>query len=142
MSDLCRVLMIGHLSRDLQRRRRDDGVIYGVSTLCAARTLLVAGHPVVATTRLTLEVVGAARVASVAQQFGAGSRVLVEGHLELREATGIERLPLADGTGAVLVRVPRRELMLVVATIFNADPPLPTAEAQRQPAQVWWDEAA
>ncbi|PDW05075.1 hypothetical protein [Candidatus Viridilinea mediisalina] len=106
------------------------------------RTQLVAGHPVQATTQITVEVVGAARVASVAQQFGAGSRVLVEGHLELREATRSERLPLADGSGEVLVRVARRDLVLVLATIFNADPPLPAAEAQRQPAQVWWDAAS
>ncbi len=25
---------------------------------------------------------------------------------------------------------------------MTSDPPLPTAEAQRQPAQVWWDAAA
>jgi hypothetical protein len=142
MSDLCRVLMIGHLSRDLERHIRDDGVVYAVSTLCAARTLLLAGRPVVETTRIAMEVVGAARVASVAQQFGMSSRVLVEGHLELRESVRIERLPLADGAGEVLVRVPRSELALVVETIFNAEPPLPAAEAQHQPSQVWWQEAS
>lgn len=142
MSDLCRVLMIGHLSRDLERHMRGDGVVSAVSTLCAARTLLRTGQPVVETTRIAMEVVGAARVASVAQQFGTGSRVLVEGHLELRELARIERLPLADGTGEVLVRVPRSELALVVETIFNAEPPLPAAEAQRQSSQVWWQEAS
>ncbi|GAB4444159.1 MAG: hypothetical protein OHK0015_45180 [Chloroflexi bacterium OHK40] len=142
MSDLCRVLMVGNLSRDLERHVRADGVTYGVSTLCTARMHLVAGHPVLETTRITMEVVGAVRVAGVAQQFGAGSRVLVEGHLELREATRIERLPLADGMSEVLVHVPRSELVLVVETIFNADPPLPAAEAQRQPAQVWWQEVS
>ncbi len=147
MSDLCRVLIVGNLSRDLERRVRADGITYGVTTICTGRTLLVGGYPVLETTRITVEVIGAARAASVAQQFGGGSQVLVEGHLELREGTRIERLPNADGAGDVLVRVPRSELVLVVETIFNANPLLspmqtPSADAQRQPAQIYWEEEA
>ncbi|NTU78443.1 MAG: hypothetical protein HGA45_03425 [Chloroflexales bacterium] len=78
MSDLCRVLVVGNFSRDLERRVRADGVAYGITTICAGRMQLVSGHPLLETLRVTAEVVGATRVASVAQQFGAGSRVLIE----------------------------------------------------------------
>jgi hypothetical protein len=71
-------------------------------------------------------------------QFGVGSRVLVEGHQAWPATISLERLARADGMGNILVPVPRNELVLVIDTIFNADPPLPAAEAQRQPAQVWW----
>ena len=145
MSDLCRVFIVGKLSRDLERHVRADGVIYGETTICTGRMQLVGGYPVEESTRITAEVIGGARAASVAQQFGAGSRVLVEGHLELREATRIERLPHADGTGDVLAQVLRSELVLVIETIFNANPRLspmqtPSAEAQQQPVQVYWQE--
>lgn len=142
MSDLCRVLVVGNLSRDLERRVHADGVAYGVTTICAGRMQLVSGHLLLETLRITAEVVGATRVASVAQQFGAGSRVLVEGHLELREQTGIERLARVDGAGEVLVQVSRSELVLVIETIFNAASPAAAVEAQRQPAQVYWQEAS
>ncbi|MEI8305577.1 MAG: hypothetical protein WCF99_00800 [Chloroflexales bacterium] len=142
MSDLCRVLIVGNLSRDLERRIRADGVVVGVTAICAGRVQLVGGHPLLETVRITAEVIGAVRVASVAQQFGVGSRVLVEGHLELREQAAIERLARADGAGEVLVQVPRSELVLVIATIFNAAPPPPAAEAQQQPAQIYWQEAS
>lgn len=140
MSDLCRVLVVGNLSRDLERQLRPDGVAYGTTSICAGRTMLVDGVPVTETVSIPVEIIGAARVAS-AMQFGAGSRVLIEGHLEAREELRTECHRRADGAGGVLVRVPRQVLVLVVDTIFNTGTPLPASDAQRQPAQVYWQDA-
>lgn len=118
MSDYCRVVMVGHLSRDFERSTRNDGMIIGRSELCAARTMLVAGQPRTETVRVPVEVIGAARVSSITQQFGSSSRLLIEGHLEPRD----------------------HGLVVVIDVVFNADPPLPSEEAHQQPAQIaWWE---
>lgn len=140
MADLCRALVVGNFSRDVERQIQPDGTVVGVTTLCVGRTVLVNGYPQTETVRIPVEAVGAARAACVAQQFGAGSRVLIEGHLEVRETVSVERLVRADGAGEILVRVPQRELVLVIETIFNAATPLPAPEAQRQPARIAWQE--
>lgn len=114
MADLCRVLVVGNLRSDIERRIHADGTVYGASLICAGRTILRRGYPETETVLIPIEVAGATRVASVAQQFGAGSRVLIEGHLEPRQAGG-------------------QPLVLVIDTIFNAESPEPAAEAARQP---------
>lgn len=140
MADLCRALVVGNFSRDVERQIQPDGTVVGVTTLCVGRTVLVNGYPQTETVRIPVEAAGAARAASVAQQFGTGSRVLIEGHLEVRETVSVERLVREDGAGEILVRMPRSELVLVIETIFNAATPLPTTEAQRQPARIAWQE--
>jgi hypothetical protein len=141
MADLCRVLVVGSLSRDIERRLRADGMVYGITTICAGRTQLVRGYPTTDTTRITMEVIGAVRVASLAQQVGAGSRVLAEGHLELRATDGVALLPRADGGGEVEVRYMREELVLVLDSVFNVDLPEPSEDATRHPAAIAWQDA-
>lgn len=116
MANLCRVFVVGNFQRDIERSVGDDGTVIGTSVLCVGRTTLRRGHPEHQIVQIPFEVIGAARVASVAQQFGAGSRVLIEGHLEGRRS------------GAT-------PLVLVVDTILNAEIPAPAAEAVRQPRQ-------
>ncbi|MEN9937520.1 MAG: hypothetical protein RLZZ387_4099 [Chloroflexota bacterium] len=142
MADLCRVLLVGNIEHDVERKVGAGGVTTGHTVICAGRTTLVSGYPQHETVRVDVEVVGAARVSAVAQQFGAGSRVLIEGHLERRETVGVERCLRADGAGDVFVQVPRSEVVLVIETIFNAATPLPAAEAQRQPTRLAWEEAS
>lgn len=142
MADLCRVLVIGNFERDVERKVGAGGVVTGHSIICTGRTTLVNGYPQHETVRVAVEIVGGARVSVVAQQFGAGSRVLLEGHLERRETVGMERCLRADGAGDVFVQVSRSELVLVVETIFNAATPLPASEAQRQPGHLPWEEGA
>jgi hypothetical protein len=141
MGDLCRVLIVGNLGRDIERRLQPDGTVVGVTTVCVGRTVLVNGIPQRETVSVPVEAIGSARAASLAQQFGAGSRVLIEGHLERRETVIVERCARADGAGDVLVQVSCSDLVLVVETIFNAAVPLPAPEAQRQPAQVAWEQS-
>lgn len=116
MADLCRVFVVGNLQRDIERSVGDDGTVIGTSVLCVGRTSLRRGQPEHQIVQIPLEVSGAARVANVAQQFGAGSRVLIEGHLEGRQS-----------------RI--TPIVLVVDTILNAEIPEPSAEAARQPRQ-------
>lgn len=120
MTDMCRVFVVGNFGADIVRCRQDDGTVYGTTILRVGRTDLVRGQPVTTTVSIPLVIIGASRVASIAQQFGAGSRVLIEGHLEARP--------------------PRSELVLVIDTILNAAQPLPTPEAQHQPPLVAWQE--
>ena len=140
MSDLCRVFVVGNFNADIERRLRDDGTTYGVTTLCVGRTVLVGGQPVTTTTSIPVEAIGASRVASVAQQFGAGSRVLIEGHLEYRNYDEIQALPRADGSGNVLVRVPHGELVVVIDTLLNAAHPIAASEVGQHPAHIFWQE--
>lgn len=142
MADLCRVFIAGNFNADIERHLRDDGTIYGTTTLCAGRTALVGGQPIAITVNILVEVVGASRVASVAQQFGSGSRVLIEGHLEQRVYDEVQLLPRADNTAEVMVRVARRELVVVIDTILNAAQPIPENEASKQPSRLFWQEQA
>lgn len=116
MADLCRVFVVGNLQRDVERRIDGEGTVIGVGTICVGSTVLRRGYPELTMVPIPIEVIGASRVASVAQQFGAGSRVLVEGHLEGR---GVGMTPL----------------VLVIDAMLNADIPEPTSEAARQPRQ-------
>lgn len=118
MSDLCRVLLIGNLGRDFDRSVRADGVVTAVSTLWVARTVVENGYPRNERLGIEVEVIGSARVSSMLQRFGVGSRLVVEGHLEAR----------AD---------PDR-LVVVIDQVFNADAPTPAPEARRQPQTVFW----
>lgn len=136
MSDLCRVFLVGNIRQDLQRQVREDGIWYGSSTICVGRTTLIGGRPVTETVHIPVEVIGAARVASVAQQFGAGSRVLVEGHLEERQPDAREHISSSDSSR----HMPQSKLVLVIDAIFNASAPIPATEAQQQPARVFWQE--
>ena len=119
MTDLCRVFLVGNVAHDLVRRRSDDGTLYGATTLCVGQTELVGGLPVTTTVPVPIEVRGASRIATAAQ-FGAGSRVLVEGHLTLR----------GDG------------LVVVVNAILNAGVPTATAEGSQQPIHHFWQDQA
>jgi hypothetical protein len=140
MADLCRVILAGHLSRDFERTVRPaDGMVVASSELCVGRTALIAGYPVTTTTRIPVEVIGAAHVAAVSQQFGSGSRLLIEGHLELREENRVERWPAVHGGGDVLVKTSRAELVVVIDSVLNADVPQAAAEAASQPDSLWWD---
>lgn len=134
MADYCRVTIVGNLSSDIEQTRSaaDPRQVIGVTTVCVSLTQLAQGEPERLTTPIPLEIVGAARSARAAQLFGAGSRVALDGHLELRETAEVETLTTADGRRAVAVIVPRATLVLVVDAIFNADLPLPASEAQRQ----------
>jgi hypothetical protein len=93
------------------------------------------------TVPIPVEIVGAARSARTAQLFGAGSRIVLDGHLELRETIGTETLATADARREVAVIVPRTTLVLVVDAIFNADLPTPAPEAQRQAVRYRSDAA-
>ena len=117
MTDLCRVFLVGNITHDLVRQRSDDGTLYGATTLCVGQTELVGGAPVTTIVPVPIEVRGASRVAS-ADQFGAGSRVLMEGHLALR------------GAG----------LVVVVNAILNAGVPASTAEGSQQPTHHFWQD--
>ena len=117
MTDLCRVFLVGNITHDLVRRRSDDGTLYGATTLCVGQTELVSGTPVTTTVPVPIEVRGASRVASAAQ-FGAGSRVLIEGYLGLH----------GDG------------LVVVVNAILNAGNASPHPDAARQPTHHFWQD--
>ena len=91
---------------------------------------------------IPVESIGAARSARAAQLFGAGSRIMLDGHLELRETIGAETLATADGRREASVMVPRATLVLVVDAIFNADLPTPAPEAQRQAVRAYRSDAA
>ena len=126
MSDYCRVTLVGNLRSDVQivRMAGDPGQVVGVTTVCVARTVLRDGEPVQVTVPIPVEIHGAARAARVAQGFGAGSRILLDGYLDLRERRVGERCTTtADGQQTVAVVVPRNYLVVVVDTIFNADIP-------------------
>lgn len=124
MSDMCRVFMVGNFGADIVRRRRDDGTCYGVTTLCVGRTDLLNGQPITTTVSVPIAIVGVSRVASIGQQFGAGSRVLVEGHLESH----------------TLLDTAQPELVVVIDTILNAATAVSDPEAQRQPTRIAWQE--
>jgi hypothetical protein len=106
--------------------------VIGVTTVCVARTQLTQGEPEHVTVPIPVEIIGAARSARAAQLFGSGSRIVLDGHLELRETSRAETLATADAQREVAVIVPRTTLVLVVDAIFNADLPTPAPEAQRQ----------
>lgn len=133
MADYCRITVVGNLRTDIQQTRAayDPHQVIGVTTVCVAQTRLTQGQPDQTTVPIPIEISGATRSARVAQLFGAGSRVVLDGHLERRETTTVEELPSADGRHMQTVLVPRTTLVLVVEAIFNADLPTPTAEAQR-----------
>lgn len=134
MADYCRITIVGNLSSDIQQTRStaDPRQVIGVTTVCVSRTQLTQGEPQHLTVPIPVEIVGAARSARAAQLFGAGSRIVLDGHLELRETAEAETLSIADGRREVAVIVPRTTLVLVVDAIFNADLPTPAPEAQRQ----------
>lgn len=134
MADYCRITIVGNLSSDIQQTRSaaDPRQVIGVTTVCVSRTQLTQGEPQHLTVPIPVEIIGAARSARAAQLFGAGSRIVLDGHLELRETIGIETLATADARREVAVIVPRTTLVLVVDAIFNADLPTPAPEAQRQ----------
>lgn len=134
--DLCRVLLIGNLATDLRSHVRRDGITRGCGTMCVARTVLQDGEPVDVVLAVPIEVIGAARVSAVTQQFYAGSRVLIEGHLEERQETHIEELDPVNGTHQVTVFVPGSRMVVVVDTIFSAESPVPSVAASHS---VWTD---
>jgi hypothetical protein len=78
---------------------------------------------------IPVEIIGASRVAQAAQVFGVGSRIVLDGHLELRETRTAELLPTVDGQHEVQVRVSRSRLVLVADAIFNAELPASEPEA-------------
>ena len=122
--DYCRVTIVGNLRSDIRHTRSADdpqqGI--GVTSVCIARTLLIQGSPVQVTTTIPVEIIGAARAARAAQCFSAGSRIVIDGHLEERShsADGIDHRYEEPGTAT-----PRTWLVLVVDAIFNADLPSP-----------------
>jgi single-stranded DNA-binding protein len=134
MADYCRVTVVGNLSSDIQQTRAtgDPRQVIGVTTVCVARTQLTQGEPEHVTVPIPVEIIGAARSARAAQLFGSGSRIVLDGHLELRETSRAETLATADARREIAVIVPRTTLVLVVDAIFNADLPTPAPEAQRQ----------
>ncbi|MEI8305709.1 MAG: hypothetical protein WCF99_01470 [Chloroflexales bacterium] len=134
MPDYCRVTVVGNLSSDIQQKRSADDPhqVIGVTTVCVARTQLTQGEPQHVVVPIPVEIIGAARSARVAQLFGAGSRIVLDGHLELRETAEAATLTTVDGRHEVTVMVPRTVLVLVVNAIFNADLPTLVPEAQRQ----------
>ena len=143
MADYCRITIVGNLSSDIQQTRSagDPRQVIGVTTVCVSRTQLTQGEPQHLTVPIPVEIVGAARSARAAQLFGAGSRIVLDGHLELRETIGTETLATADARREVAVIVPRTTLVLVVDAIFNADLPAPAPEAQRQAVRYRSDAA-
>ncbi len=144
MADYCRVTVVGNLSSDIQQTRAtsDPRQIIGVTTVCVARTQLTQGEPEHVTVPIPVEIIGAARSARAAQLFGAGSRIVLDGHLELRETSRAEPLTTTDGRREVSVMVSRLTLVLVVDAIFNADLPTPALEAQHQGAHTYRSGAA
>jgi single-stranded DNA-binding protein len=134
MADYCRITIVGNLSSDIQQTRSADDPrqVIGGTTVCVSRTQLTQGELEHRTTSIPVEIVGAARAARVAQLFGAGSRIVLDGHLELRETIGTETLATADARREVAVIVPRTTLVLVVDAIFNADLPTLAPEAQQR----------
>jgi hypothetical protein len=144
MADYCRVTIVGNLSSDIRQTRpvADPRQVVGVTTVCVARTQLTEGEPEHLTVPIPVEIVGAARSARAAQLFGAGSRIVLDGHLELRETAEAATLATADGRREVVVIVPRTTLVLVVDAIFNADLPTPAPEAQRQTVRGYRSDAA
>lgn len=134
--DLCRVLLIGNLATDLRSCVGRDGITRGYGTVCVARTVLQHGEPVDMVLAVPIEVVGAARVSALAQQFRAGSRVLIEGHLEERQETHIEELDSVSGSYHVTAFVPRSRTVVVIDTIFSAESPEFSATASHS---VWTD---
>lgn len=144
MADYCRVTVVGNLSTDIQQTRAagDPRQVIGVTTICIAHTQLKHGEPEHVTIPIPVEIIGAARSARAAQLFGAGSRIVLDGHLELRETLAEETLATADGRREVSVMVPRATLVLVVDAIFNADLPTSAPEAQRQAIHAHWSGAA
>jgi hypothetical protein len=144
MADYCRVTIVGNLSSDIRQTRSADDPrqVIGVTTVCVSRTQLTQGEVEHRTTPIPVEIVGAARAARAAQLFGAGSRIVLDGHLELRETAEAETLRAADGRHEVAVIVPRTTLVLVVDAIFNADLPTPAPEAQCQAVRGYRSDAA
>lgn len=144
MADYCRVTVVGNLSSDIQQMRSsaDPRQVIGVTTVCVARTQLIAGEPEHVMVPIPVEIIGAARSARAAQLFGAGSRIVLDGHLELRETAEAETLITTDGRREVAVIVPRTTLVLVVEAIFNADLPTPAPEVQRQAIRTYRSDVA
>lgn len=139
MADYCRVTVVGNLSSDIQQTRAtgDPRQVIGVTTVCVSRTQLTQGEPEYVTVPIPVEIIGAARSARAAQLFGAGSRIVLDGHLELRETSRAETLATADGRREVSVMVPHATLVLVVDAIFNADLPTSVPEAQHQTVRTY-----
>ena len=129
MADYCRVTIVGNLSSDIRQTRSADDPRQGIGVImvCVSRTQLTQGEVEHRTTLIPVEIVGAARAA---QLFGAGSRIVLDGHLELRETSEAETLPAADGRREVAVIVPRATLVLVVDAIFNADLPMSVSDTK------------
>lgn len=117
MADYCRVTVVGNLSSDIQQLRStaDPSQVIGITSVCMTQTQLNQGEIEHVPLAIPIEIPGAARSARAAQMFGAGSRIVLDGHLEQREAT---------------VRVPYPRLVLIVDAIFNADVPLSLPEVQ------------
>lgn len=139
MTDMCRVFVVGNFAAGLTRRR-EDGTWCGTTTLRVGRTDLVAGQPVTTTVSIPVVVLGASRVASVAQQFGAGSRVLIEGHLEQRESEHPHHSSRTSNGNDASMPTPHLELVLVIDTILNAAHAVAEPEARQQPRQIAWQE--
>jgi len=122
--DYCRVTIVGNLRSDIWHTRSTDDPqqVIGVTSVCIARTQLCQGSPVQVTTTIPVEIIGAARAARAAQCFSAGSRIVIDGHIEERShpADGIDHRREQLGTAT-----PRTGLVLVIDAIFNADLPSP-----------------
>lgn len=140
MTDMCRVFVVGNFAADFVRRRRDDGSCYGTTTLCVGRTDLRDGQPVTTTVSIPVIVIGASRVATIAQQFGFGSRVLIEGHLEQHPLEQLQSRSWPSDAGEAQGHIAQTQLVVVIDTILNAARAVSAPEAQQQPAQIAWRE--
>jgi single-stranded DNA-binding protein len=135
MADYCRVTVVGNLSSAIKQVRAEhiSHQIIGVTTICVARMQLVNGEPHSETVPIPVEIIGGSRSARIAQLFGVGSRIIIDGHLALRETATEEQITTLDGQFIGTAMVSRIRLVLVVDAIFNADlPEIDTPRAQER----------
>lgn len=140
MTDMCRVFIVGNFAADIARRRGGDGSCYGTTTLCVGRTDLRDGQPVTTTVNIPIIVIGASRVATIAQQFRSGSRVLIEGHLERYAFEQPQQLSRTTGADNTHLHTPQPQLVVIIDTILNAAGAASAPEAQQQPRSIAWQE--
>lgn len=139
MSDLSYVLLVGNLRQDVEQDWDADGTAYRHSVICVGRTTLVAGRPRTETVFIPIEMRGKARVSQFAQQFGAGSRIVCQGHLALRTAARPPRAAETSGLGAAASRAHPPDLVVVIDAVFHADLP-PTVTDAPMPFWEAWTE--
>lgn len=139
MSDLSYVLLVGNLRQDVEQDWDADGTACGRSVIGVGYTTLVAGRPRTETVFIPIELRGKARVSQFAQQFGAGSRIVCQGHLAPRTAPHPSRAAETPGSGAAASRAHPPGLVVVIDAVFHADLPPTVADA---PVPFWeaWTE--